>query len=99
MKTIKLKESDLTKIVNRIVNEALGPRISRTTKPIERNTSKSDFVPTPKTEISIYDKKIMRAEITQRVVDRIIKYDEMYLKELRELNSKFPIKKDHFGQY
>ena len=41
----------------------------------------------------------MRAEITQKVVDRIIKYDEMYLKELRKLNSKFPIRKDRFGQY
>jgi hypothetical protein len=99
MKTIKLSESDLTNIVKRIVNEASEPRIKGTVEPPERNSYKSDFVPTPKTEISIYDKKMMRAEITQKVVDRIIKYDEMYLKELKKLNSKFPIKKDRFGQY
>lgn len=98
MKTIKLKESDLSKIVERVINET-KPKIGRTIEPPERNFSKSDFKPELKPDISLYDKDMRRKEITQKVVDRIMKYGDMYLNELIKLNSKYPIKKNRFGQY
>lgn len=99
MKTIKLKESDLTKIVERIINES-NPRIERTINPIERNIGKKiEYIPPTEKTPSLYEKDMKRKEITQKVVDRIIKYGDMYTKELEKLNRKFPMRKDRFGQY
>jgi hypothetical protein len=98
MKTIKLKESDLTKIVNRIVNEASKPRVMSTIEPPERNIGKNTFskenIPVKKPEILQ-----IRKVVTQNVIDRIMKYGDDYIFELDKLNSDFPIKKDRYEQY
>jgi hypothetical protein len=99
MKTIKLTEKDLTNIVKKIVNES-KPKVSTSFVPAERNVGKKiDYVPPTEKTVSIYDKDMMRKEITQKVVDRIMKFGDMYTKKLIELNKKFPIKKDRFEQY
>jgi molybdopterin-biosynthesis enzyme MoeA-like protein len=98
MKTIKLKESDLTNIVKRIVNEASNPRIKSTVEPPERNIGKNTFsisnLPPKKP-----DNFQIRKEVAQNVIDRIIKYGDKYLFELNKINSDFPIKKDRYEQY
>jgi hypothetical protein len=98
MKTIKLKESDLTNIVKRIVNEASNPRIKSTVEPPERNIGKNTFsisnLPPKKP-----DNFQIRKEVAQNVIDRIIKYGDKYLFELGKINSDFPIKKDRYEQY
>ena len=98
MKTIKLKESDLTNIVKRIVNEASNPRIKSTVEPPERNIGKNTFsisnLPPKKP-----DNFQIRKEVAQNVIDRIIKYGDKYLFELDKINSDFPIKKDRYEQY
>jgi molybdopterin-biosynthesis enzyme MoeA-like protein len=98
MKTIKLKESDLTNIVKRIVNEASNPRIKSTVEPPERNIGKNTFsisnLPPKKP-----DNFQIRKEVAQNVIDRIIKYGNKYLFELDKINSDFPIKKDRYEQY
>jgi molybdopterin-biosynthesis enzyme MoeA-like protein len=98
MKTIKLKESDLTNIVKRIVNEASEPRIKSTVEPPERNIGKNTFsisnLPPKKP-----DNFQIRKEVAQNVIDRIIKYGDKYLFELDKINSDFPIKKDRYEQY
>jgi hypothetical protein len=99
MKTIKLTEKDLTNIVKKIVNES-EPKVSTSFVPAERNVGKKiDYVPPTEKTVSLYDKDMMRKQITQKVVDRIMKYGDMYTKKLIELNKKFPIKKDRFEQY
>jgi hypothetical protein len=98
MKIIKLSESDLTKIVNRVVNEASGPKVMSTFEPPERNIGKNTFskknIPVKKPDII----KIRR-EMAQDVIDRILKYGDDYIFELDKLNNSYPIKKDRFGQY
>lgn len=98
MKTIKLKESDLTKIVNRIVNEASGPKVMSTFEPPERNIGKNTFskknIPVKKP-----DAFQIRKVVAQKVIDRIMKYGDDYIFELDKLNSDFPINKDRYEQY
>ena len=98
MKTIKLKESDLTNIVKRIVNEASKPRVMSTFEPPERNIGKNTF-----SMVSLPPKKPdiikIRREMAQDVIDRILKYGDDYIFELDKLNNSYPIKKDRFGQY
>jgi hypothetical protein len=98
MKTIKLSESDLTNIVKRIVNETSKPRIKSTVEPPERNIGKNTFsmVSLPPKKPDIFQ---IRKEVTQNVIDRVIKYGDKYLFELDKLNTSYPIKKDRFGQY
>jgi len=98
MKTIKLKESDLTNIVKKIVNEVSNPRIKSTVEPPERNIGKNTFSISnlsPKKP----DNFQIRKEVAQNVIDRIIKYGNKYLFELGKINSDFPIKKDRYEQY
>jgi hypothetical protein len=101
MKTIKLSEEDIVNIVNRVISEASSPKIMRTIEPPQRNISTGENKPkhSGKSEISLYDKDMKRKELTQKTVDRILKYGDMYVKKLEELNRSFPIKKDRFGQY
>lgn len=98
MKTIKLKESDLTKIVNRIVNEASKPKVMSTFEPPERNIGKNTFskknIPVKKP-----DTFQIRKVVAQNVIDRIMKYGDDYIFELDKLNSDFPINKDRYEQY
>lgn len=98
MKIIKLSESDLTKIVNRIVNEASGPKVMSTFEPLERNIGKNTFskknIPVKKP-----DAFQIRKVVAQKVIDRIMKYGDDYIFELDKLNSDFPINKDRYEQY
>lgn len=99
MNTIKLTEADLTKIVKRIVNES-KPKVSSSFEPAERNIGKKiDFVPPTEKKPSLYDREVMRKEITQKVVDRIMKYGEKYVNEINKINYRFPIKKNPIREY
>lgn len=98
MKRIKITESDLTNIVKKIVNEASKPRTMSTVEPPERNIGKNTFSISslPPKKLDIFQ---IRKEVTQNVIDRIMKYGDDYLFELDKINSDFPIKKDRYEQY
>lgn len=99
MKKIKLKESDLTNIVKRVIEEANGPKIMRTVEPNERNLGPKARIGQKPVNIITPDKYENRREVIQNVIDRLMKYDRRYMRELERLNEKYPIEPDYFGRY
>jgi hypothetical protein len=97
MKTIKLKESDLTNIVKRVLNEE--PRVMTTVEPYERNTGPRARLGKNPINVVTPDKYESRKEMIQNVIDRVMKYGKTYIKELNRLNDKYPIGGDTFGRY
>lgn len=106
MKTVKLTESDIRNIVKRVINEespnglrSRNPRIMRTAEPPERNVGEKVPLDRISTNIHTPDKYETRKEFLQNVIDRLMRYDKRYMREVERLNNEFPINPDYFGRY